>query len=119
MRSSVERTTKKGARVLLVSTNRERQPYPVVPNGPACVASALDAAGHDVRFVDLCFARAFRDARGAWEAAEPRLQPGGRLVYFAGETFDDAADLPAGVVRSNPLSTALARGGTLVIMARQ
>jgi anaerobic magnesium-protoporphyrin IX monomethyl ester cyclase len=45
------------ARVLLVSTNRERQPYPVVPNGLACVASALDAAGHRVRFLDLCFAR--------------------------------------------------------------
>jgi radical SAM superfamily enzyme YgiQ (UPF0313 family) len=43
------------ARVLLVSTNRERQPYPVVPNGLACVASALDAAGHNVRFLDLCF----------------------------------------------------------------
>src|SRR4051812_38538339 len=55
-----------GARVLLVSTNRERQPYPVVPNGLACVASALDAAGHKVRFLDLCFARdpltAARDA---------------------------------------------------------
>src|ERR1700675_2375369 len=46
-----------GARVLLVSTNRERQPYPVVPNGLACVASALDAAGHQVRFLDLCFAK--------------------------------------------------------------
>lgn len=46
-----------GARVLLVSTNRERQPYPVVPNGLACVASALDAAGHSVEFVDLCFER--------------------------------------------------------------
>ncbi|MBA2687656.1 MAG: cobalamin B12-binding domain-containing protein [Gemmatimonadaceae bacterium] len=45
-----------GARVLLVSTNRERQPYPVVPNGLACVASALKAAGHTVRFLDLCFA---------------------------------------------------------------
>jgi radical SAM superfamily enzyme YgiQ (UPF0313 family) len=41
--------------VLLVSTNRERQPYPVVPNGLACVASALEKAGHDVRFLDLCF----------------------------------------------------------------
>jgi anaerobic magnesium-protoporphyrin IX monomethyl ester cyclase len=56
------------ARVLLVSTNRERQPYPVVPNGMACVASALDAAGHKVRFLDLCFSRnpvatAFRAAR--------------------------------------------------------
>ena len=46
-----------GARVLLVSTNRERQPYPVVPNGLACVASALDGVGHEVRFVDLCFSR--------------------------------------------------------------
>jgi len=42
-------------RVLLVSTNRERSPQPVVPNGVACVASALDAAGHDVRVEDLCF----------------------------------------------------------------
>src|SRR5689334_6345930 len=45
------------ARVLLVSTNRERQPFPVVPNGVACVAAALEAAGHEVRVADLCFAR--------------------------------------------------------------
>jgi len=45
------------ARVLLVSTNRERAPYPVVPNGLACVASALEEAGHDVRVLDLMFAR--------------------------------------------------------------
>src|SRR5438105_2656962 len=57
MTSNVEPTRKKGARVLLVSTNRERQPYPVVPNGLACVASALEAAGHRVRFLDLCFTR--------------------------------------------------------------
>lgn len=43
--------------MLLVSTNRERQPYPVVPNGLACVASALSAAGHEVQFSDLCFER--------------------------------------------------------------
>lgn len=43
-------------RVLLVSANRERQPYPVVPNGVACVATALDAAGYSVAVSDLCFA---------------------------------------------------------------
>ena len=52
---SVNRTS--SARVLLISANRERQPYPVVPNGLACVASALDYAGHEVRFLDLCFER--------------------------------------------------------------
>ncbi len=66
MNSKVTTGSYSGARVLLVSTNRERQPYPVVPNGLACVASALDGAGHNVRFVDLCFAkdpvRAARDA---------------------------------------------------------
>jgi pyruvate-formate lyase-activating enzyme len=55
------------ARVLLVSTNRERQPYPVVPNGLAAVASALDVAGHHVRFLDLCFAR--HPAKTAHDAA--------------------------------------------------
>jgi radical SAM superfamily enzyme YgiQ (UPF0313 family) len=43
--------------VLLVSANRERQPFPVVPNGVACVASALESAGHAVRLADLCFSR--------------------------------------------------------------
>ena len=56
MQRMTEQAKGSGARVLLVSTNRERQPYPVVPNGLACVASALDAAGHRVRFLDLCFA---------------------------------------------------------------
>ncbi|HET7622449.1 MAG TPA: cobalamin-dependent protein, partial [Gemmatimonadaceae bacterium] len=50
------------ARVLLVSSNRERQPMPVVPNGIACVAAALDDAGYDVRVLDLCFARHPHDA---------------------------------------------------------
>jgi len=65
-------TTNDGARVLLVSTNRERQPYPVVPNGTACVASALDAAGHRVRFVDLCFVKdPVASARAAVRAFRP------------------------------------------------
>ena len=64
--------TQRGARVLLVSTNRERQPYPVVPNGLACVASALDAAGHSVEFLDLCFAKnAVASARGAASRFRP------------------------------------------------
>ncbi len=57
MKSNTGMDRHDGARVLLVSTNRERQPYPVVPNGMACIASALDAAGHRVRFLDLCFAK--------------------------------------------------------------
>ncbi len=41
------------SRVLLVSTNRMVQPYPVFPLGMAVVAAALAARGHQVRQVDL------------------------------------------------------------------
>lgn len=59
-------------RVLLVSTNRERAPQPVVPNGVACVASALSQAGHDVRVLDLCFVRdPFRASREAVRTFSP------------------------------------------------
>lgn len=45
------------ARVLIVSTNRERTPFPVMPVGPAIVAAHAARAGHDVKVVDLMFAR--------------------------------------------------------------
>ncbi|HEX6809687.1 MAG TPA: radical SAM protein [Gemmatimonadaceae bacterium] len=55
-----------------MSTNRERQPMPVVPNGVACVASALDQAGYTVRVADLCFAS---DPHAAARAAARSFQP--------------------------------------------
>jgi radical SAM superfamily enzyme YgiQ (UPF0313 family) len=60
------------SRILLVSTNREHAPQPVLPNGLACVASALDAAGHTVDLLDLCFTR--DPVRSAREAAT-RIKP--------------------------------------------
>ncbi len=60
------------ASVLLVSTNRERTPQPVLPNGVACVASALASAGYDVRLLDLCFAA---DPVRAAHAAVRALRP--------------------------------------------
>ena len=42
--------------VLLISVNRERDPYPVFPIGLACLAGPLAAAGHSLSVLDLCFA---------------------------------------------------------------
>ncbi|OIP94783.1 MAG: hypothetical protein AUK55_07115 [Syntrophobacteraceae bacterium CG2_30_61_12] len=44
-------------RVLLVNSNRFRHPEPVIPFGLCCVASALEAAGHTVEVLDLCFSK--------------------------------------------------------------
>jgi radical SAM superfamily enzyme YgiQ (UPF0313 family) len=42
-------------RILLISANRERMPYPVAPLGLAYIAQALTQAGHEVQVTDLCF----------------------------------------------------------------
>ncbi|MFH0965388.1 MAG: radical SAM protein [Planctomycetota bacterium] len=42
--------------VLIISTNRERSPYPVAPVGAMAVASAARAAGHCVDLLDVMFA---------------------------------------------------------------
>lgn len=40
---------------LLISANRETEPYPVEPIGIAYVAASLIKAGHEVMLLDLCF----------------------------------------------------------------
>jgi radical SAM superfamily enzyme YgiQ (UPF0313 family) len=42
-------------KILLISANRERSPYPVFPLGLACLAAPLGAAGHELAVLDLCF----------------------------------------------------------------
>lgn len=42
-------------RLLLVSANRERSPYPVFPLGLAFLAGPLKNAGHELSALDLCF----------------------------------------------------------------
>ena len=42
-------------KILLISANRERDPYPVFPIGLACLAGPLKAAGHLLSALDLCF----------------------------------------------------------------
>lgn len=44
-------------KILLLNTNRHKSPMPVVPLGACLVAEAAEKAGHEVRFLDLMFAR--------------------------------------------------------------
>ena len=69
--------------------------------------------------VDVCLARAFRDARGSWEVAQGLLPPDGSLLYFAGSRFDPERDVPAGVRAEQAPTSSLANAGPLVIMTRQ
>ena len=69
--------------------------------------------------VDVCLARAFRDAAGSWLVAERLLVPGGHLLYFGGARFDRDRDVPKGAHALIAPATTLANAGPLVIMTRQ
>lgn len=51
--------------VLLIHSNREKSPLPVVPLGLAYVAESAAKAGHQVEIMDLCFSRS--DFKGLYE----------------------------------------------------
>jgi radical SAM superfamily enzyme YgiQ (UPF0313 family) len=77
-------------RVLLVSTNREMLPDPVFPLGLAYVAGALEAAGHEVEVVDLCFVRgAEAEVEGALRSAIEAFAP--EAVGLAIRNIDDVS----------------------------
>ena len=42
-------------KILIISANKEREPYPVAPIGASYVAGALKKEGHEARILDLCF----------------------------------------------------------------
>jgi 16S rRNA (guanine527-N7)-methyltransferase len=62
----------------------------------------------------LCLARAFAPLPKAWRAAAPLLTPKGRLIYWAGASFDRAADVPEGVSTRMHPPTGLPGAGSLV-----
>jgi radical SAM superfamily enzyme YgiQ (UPF0313 family) len=69
---------------LLVSANTEKINMPTLPMGLGCVAAALEAAGHAVRFVDLMAAR---DWRSELQAAIAGCQPD--IVGISIRNIDD------------------------------
>lgn len=59
-------------RVQIINTNSERSPQTLIPLGACCVASAAEAAGHEVHFTDLCFSsQPTVDTETAVKAIEP------------------------------------------------
>lgn len=63
---------------------------------------------------DLCTARAFAPLPKAWIAAAPLLSPEGRLIYWAGASFDPVEDLPDGVSAELHPAAGLEGAGSLV-----
>jgi 16S rRNA (guanine527-N7)-methyltransferase len=67
----------------------------------------------------VCLARALADPLRAWRLADPLLSPAGKLLYWAGRSFDATVVRPAGVHLSTEEGPGLADAGPIVIMTRQ
>lgn len=68
---------------------------------------------------EVCLARAFADPAGSWTAADPLLQEGGRLIYWAGAGFEESGLGELGISWRVSTPSGLAESGPLVIMGRQ
>ena len=44
-------------KVLLISANTFKQPWPVIPFGLCCIAASVENALHEVKVLDLCFSK--------------------------------------------------------------
>ena len=60
-------------KILLISVNREKMPFPVFPLGLAYIAKALREEGHLLDVMDLCFSQ---EVSGDLKSTLHRFQPG-------------------------------------------
>ncbi|MDT8447836.1 MAG: lipid biosynthesis B12-binding/radical SAM protein [bacterium] len=74
-------------KVLLVAVNNEHFPYPVPPLGASYIGQAVASAGHELTFLDLCFAPG--EGAAELEAAITDLEP--QVVAFSIRNIDNVS----------------------------
>jgi hypothetical protein len=55
--------------ILIINTNRTREPFSLIPIGACIVAEAAEHAGHKVRLLDLMF------CKEPWKLSNPPIPP--------------------------------------------
>jgi radical SAM superfamily enzyme YgiQ (UPF0313 family) len=104
-------------KILLISVNRERMPFPVFPLGLAYIAKALKEEGHSMEVVDLCFSQ---EVSGDLESTLRRFQPGliaislrnlDNLTYPTSVSYLEEVEEVIGICRQQ-VSSRLVIGGS-------
>ncbi|MBI2922745.1 MAG: cobalamin B12-binding domain-containing protein [Planctomycetes bacterium] len=112
-------------KILLVSANQEKVPYPVLPIGLCYVAESLEKAGHQVRLLDLCFER--RTARALDRAVkefEPALVGVGirnmdNCDYYYPKNFVPEAKRVVAEIRAATKAPVMIGGSAVSVLPRE
>jgi radical SAM superfamily enzyme YgiQ (UPF0313 family) len=111
-------------KILLISVNRERMPFPVFPLGLAYIAMALRKEGHQVEVMDLCFSQEISiDLNQTLHQFQPdligiSLRNLDNLTYPTSISYLQEVEEVVGICRQSP-SSQLVIGGSGYSLAPQ
>jgi 16S rRNA (guanine527-N7)-methyltransferase len=108
--------------VVLVESRRARAAFLELVVAELGLPRATVAAGRAEELAggfDVALARGFAPPGRTWAVAERLLAPDGRLLYWAGASFDLDTDLPLGAAGAVLPEPGLESEGSIVIMTRQ
>ena len=111
-------------KILLISVNRERMPFPVFPLGLAYIAMALRKEGHQVEVMDLCFSQEISiDLNQTLHQFQPdligiSLRNLDNLTYPTSVSYLQEVEEVVGICRQSP-SSRLVIGGSGYSLAPQ
>ncbi len=111
-------------KILLISVNRERMPFPVFPLGLAYIAMALREEGHRIEVMDLCFSQEISvDLNQTLHQFQPdligiSLRNLDNLTYPASVSYLQEVEEIVGICRQSP-SLRLVIGGSGYSLAPQ
>jgi 16S rRNA (guanine527-N7)-methyltransferase len=116
---------KPGVQVVLVESRRRRAAWlesvleELALENASVLNQRIERIERVAAPVDVCLARALGPVRRCWELARPLLGRGGRLVYFAGQSFEATALGPLSHAADILDEPGLESRGPIVIIARQ
>jgi len=111
-------------KILLISVNREKMPFPVFPLGLAYIAMALREEGHQIEVMDLCFSQEVSvDLNQTLHQFQPdligiSLRNLDNLTYPASVSYLQEVEEIVGICRQSP-SLRLVIGGSGYSLAPQ
>jgi len=112
-------------KILIISINQEKLPSAVAPIGAACIVGILQQSGHEVSFLDLCFANSIkRNIIRELKKSDPdvvglSIRNLDNCSTVAKKTFFKFARTVIRIIRENSNAEVVMGGGGVSVLPRE